>query len=126
VEDSDAVLGFRAYAKVFEEEIGVVPPMIAGEGGWRPGEAQDSRFPMVDTGLHRNYIMDLLGWFSSGSLSDGEPLPDYLFAYCPWLLSDPTDPAAWYDSRSGDLTLTTQSVAATPPYRRRFSWDTLP
>ena len=95
--------------------------MIAGEGGWRPGEAQDARFPKIDGALHRDYSMAVFNWFSSGRLSDGEPLPDYLFAYCPWLLSDPTDPAAWFDSRSGDLTLTTQAAAGSPEYRRRFS-----
>lgn len=123
VEDSNGVLGFREYARVFQEEIGYVPPMIAGEGGWRPGEAQDARFPMVDAGLHRDYIMAVFSWFSTGRLSDGQPLPDYLFAYCPWLLSDPVDPAAWFDSRSGDLSQTIQAVTAIPAYRRRFSWD---
>ncbi|OQY83693.1 MAG: hypothetical protein B6D41_16620 [Chloroflexi bacterium UTCFX4] len=25
-------------------------------------------------------------WFRSGTISNGEPLPDYLFSVCPWLL----------------------------------------
>jgi hypothetical protein len=53
-------------------------------------------------------------------LSNGEPLPDYLFAFCPWLLSDQFDPAAWFDSRSGDRTLTIQAVEALPPFVRQF------
>jgi hypothetical protein len=125
-EDSNGVLGFRDYAQVFREEIGFVPPMIAGEGGWRPGEAQDARFPKIDDALHRDYSLAVFDWFASGRLSDGEPLPDYLFAYCPWLLSDPVDPAAWFDSRSGDRLLTTQAVKAVPNYVRRFSWDRSP
>jgi hypothetical protein len=122
-EDINSVLGFRGYARVFEDQLGFVPPMIAGEGGWRPGEAQDDRYPMVDAQLHSQYITTLFDWFRQSRLSDGEPLPDYLFAFCPWLLSDPVDPAAWYDSRSGDLTRTTDAIAALPPFERKFSWE---
>jgi hypothetical protein len=100
---------------------------LADEGlGWRPGEAQDARFPKIDEALHCDYSLAVFDWFASGRLSDGEPLPDYLFAYCPWLLSDPVDPAAWFDSRSGDLLLTVQAVEAIPNYVRRFSWDRSP
>ncbi len=98
--------GFQAQARVFEEEIGFVPPMIAGEGGWRPGEAADNRYPAISEELHRDYHVAVFEWFRTGELSNGDPLPDYLFAWCPWLLSDPFDPAAWWDSASGDRTLT--------------------
>jgi hypothetical protein len=46
----------------------------------------------------------------------GERFPDYLLAYCAWLLSDPKDPAAWFDSASGDRTLTIQAVEAVSPF----------
>lgn len=122
-EDIHGVLGFRAFAQVFAEELGFVPVMIAGEGGWRLGEHQDTRFPAISEVLHRDYHLEVFDWFRTGRLSDGEPLPDYLFAFCPWLLSDPVDPAAWFDSASGDRTLTIEAVATMPAFERRFSWD---
>jgi hypothetical protein len=117
-EDINGVLGFREFARVFEEEIGFVPVMIAGEGGWRPGEAQDNRYPAISEELHRDYHLAVFNWFRSGEL-----LPDYLFAFCPWLISDPHDPAAWFDSASGDRKLTIEAVEAMPPFQRRFVWD---
>jgi hypothetical protein len=122
-EDINSVLGFRAYAQIFKEEIGFTPVMIAGEGGWRPGEAQDNRYPAVDEKLHRDYHLAVFDWFRTGQLSNGEPLPDYLLAFCPWLISDPTDPAAWFDSASGDRTLTIEAIQAMPEFERKFSWN---
>lgn len=124
-EDIHGVLGFREFARVFEQELGFVPVMIAGEGGWRLGEQQDNRFPAISEVLHRDYHLEVFNWFHTGHLSDGEPLPDYLFAFCPWLISDPVDPAAWFDSAAGDRTLTIEAVTAMPTFERRFSWDTL-
>jgi hypothetical protein len=121
-EDVNSVLGFQEFARVFEEEIGFVPVMIAGEGGWRPGEAQDNRYPAVSEELHRNYHLAVFDWFRTGQLSNGEALPDYFFAFCPWLISDPDDPAAWFDSTSGDRTWTIEAVEAMPPFKRKFSW----
>jgi hypothetical protein len=122
-EDINSALGFREYSKVFEEEIGFVPVMIAGEGGWRPGEAQDNRYPPVDEALHRDYHLAIFDWFRAGQLSNGEALPDYLFAFCPWLVSDANDPAAWFDSDSGDRTPTIEAIEAIPSFEREFSWD---
>ncbi len=122
-EDIHGVLGFREFARVFAEELGFVPVMIAGEGGWRLGEQQDDRFPAITEALHRDYHLEVFSWFRTGRLSDGEPLPDYLFAFCPWLISDPVDPAAWFDSVSGDRTLTIEAVASSPTFERRFSGD---
>jgi hypothetical protein len=122
-EDINSVLGFRVFAKVFEEEIGFVPIMIVGEGGWRLGEAQDNRYPAITEESHRNYHLAVFDWFFTGELANGEPLPDYFFAFCPWLISDPNDPAAWFDSVSGDRTLTIKPVETIPIFRRKFSWD---
>ncbi|MBN1217484.1 MAG: hypothetical protein JXM69_01030 [Anaerolineae bacterium] len=122
-EDINGVLGFGEFARVFEEEIGFGPIMIAGEGGWRPGEAQDARYPMIDESLHRDYHLAVFGWFRTGQLSNGAPLPDYFFAFCPWLISDPHDPAAWFDSSSGDRTLTIRAVEAMPDFERKFGGD---
>jgi hypothetical protein len=122
-EDIHSVLGFLEFATVFEEEIGFVPVMIAGEGGWRPGEGQDNRYPAVSDLLHRDYHVAVFDWFRTNQLPNGETLPDYFFAFCPWLISDPHDPAAWFDSDSGDRSLTSEAVRAIPPFEREFSWN---
>ncbi|MBX3086365.1 MAG: hypothetical protein KF716_32310 [Anaerolineae bacterium] len=121
--DEFGALGFRFYARVFQDEIGFVPMMIAGEGGWRPGEMQDAKYPAITEELHRDYHVAVFQWFSSGRLSDGEALPDYLFAFCPWLISDLFDGAAWYDSRYGNRTLTIAAITALPASVRHFSWE---
>lgn len=122
-EDCNAVLGFRCFASVFEQQIGFVPPMIAGEGGWKYRATDDHRFPMVDDQLHAQYHRELFDWFRTGVLSNGEPLPDYLFAFCPWILSDKMEDSAWFDSFAGDHTLTIEAIRTIPPFRRRFSWE---
>jgi len=122
-EDINSALGFREFAAVFEEEIDFVPPMIAGEGGWRLGAEEDNRYPPIDEALHRDYHLAVFDWFRTGVLSNGEPLPDYLFAFSPWLISDPKDPAAWFDSASGDRTLTIEAVRAMTGFERKFSWN---
>jgi len=122
-EDCSAVLGFRCFAAAFEQEIGFVPPMIAGEGGWKYRATDDPRFPMVDDQLHAQYHRELFDWFRTGVLSNGQPLPDYLFAFCPWLLSSKMDDSAWFDSFAGDHTLTIEAVQNMPSFRRRFSWE---
>lgn len=123
-EDENAVLGFRMYADVFREELGFVPPFIVGEGGWKIGEAHDNRFPKVDEVLIAKYYVELFNWFRPpGRLSNGEPLPDYLFAFCPWLLASNTTAGAWYDSFEGERTLLIQSVTKMGTFTRQFSWD---
>lgn len=123
-QDLTSVLGFQQYAKVFQEEIGFVPVMIAGEGGWRFGDHGDARYPEITDSVLRDDYVALFDWFRTGQLSNGDPLPDYLFAFCPWLLSDAFDPAAWYDSSAGDRLPTIEAVASMPPFIRRFSWGT--
>jgi len=117
------VLGFRYFADIFQQELGFVPPMIAGEGGWKYGATDDSRFPRIEDQLHRDYHLEVFNWFKSGVLSNGDPLPDYLLAFCPWLLASKMDDSAWFDSFAGDRVLTIEAVRNMPPFIRRFSWD---
>ncbi|MBM3129233.1 MAG: hypothetical protein FJ009_11500 [Chloroflexi bacterium] len=123
-EDENAVLGFRMFADVFQKELGFVPPFIVGEGGWKIGEAHDNRFPKVDEPLIAKYYVELYNWFRPpGRMSNGEPLPDYLFAFCPWLLASNTTAGAWYDSFEGNRTALIQSVTKMGTFTRQFSWD---
>jgi hypothetical protein len=123
-EDENAVLGFRMFADVFQQEIGFVPPFIVGEGGWKIGEAQDNRFPKIDDALEAQYYVQLFNWFRPpGTLSNGEPLPDYLFAFCPWLLAANTTAGAWYDGFEGERTAVIQAVTKMGTFTRKFSWD---
>jgi hypothetical protein len=125
--DSNSVLGFRYYADIFQREIGFVPPMIAGEGGWKWNATNDSNYPTVDAERHAQYHKELFLWFKTGVLSDGQPLPDYLFAFCPWLLAGTKegkmDDSAWYDSYVGNHEQTIAAVKSIAPFRRKFSWD---
>lgn len=123
VEDEIGVLGFRIFADVFQEEIGFVPPFIAGEGAWKFKADEDNRFPAIDDKLHAKYHVELFRWFLDGKLSDGKPLPDYLFAFCPWILAGEMEGAAWYDSFEGERTLTLAEIKKIPIFTRKFSWD---
>ncbi|MFZ2361151.1 MAG: hypothetical protein WA040_17555 [Anaerolineae bacterium] len=121
--DPNGVLGFLHQARIVEQEIGFTPPIIAGEGGWKWNATDDRNFPPIDATLHRDYHVELFNWFRTGVLSNGEPLPDTLFAFCPWLLSDRGDDSAWFDSFAGERTLTIEGVRAIPLFERRFSWE---
>jgi hypothetical protein len=121
--DPNGVLGFLHQARLVEQEIGFVPPMIAGEGGWKWNATDDRNFPAIDAALHRDYHVELFNWFRTGVLSNGDPLLDTLLAFCPWLLSDRGDDSAWYDSFAGERTLTIEGVKGIPAFVRRFSWE---
>ena len=122
-EDENGVVGFRVFANVFQQETGFVPPFIAGEGGWKFKATDDNRFPIIDDKLHAQYHVQLFRWFLDGKLSDGTPLPDYLFAFCPWILAGQMEGAAWYDSFEGERTKTIADVKKIPIFTRKFSWD---
>lgn len=121
VEDTNGVLGFRTFAGIFFKRLGFVPPFIVGEGGWKIGSQEDNRFPPIDDSLHRDYTLAVVNWFSSAKLSNGTPLPDYLFSFCFWMLAGANEAGAWYDSFTGDRTLTIQAVQQLPLFVRKFS-----
>jgi hypothetical protein len=121
-EDENAVLGWRMFADAFKQQIGFVPPIIVGEGGWKIGEEEDNRFPKVTDTLEAQYYVQLFNWFRPpGKLSDGEPLPDYLFAFCPWLLASQTTAGSWYDSFEGERTDTINAVKGMGTFTRKFT-----
>lgn len=123
VEDMNGVLGFRAYATIFFKRLGFVPPIVAGEGGYKIDSQEDNRFPPIDDKLHRDYNLAVFNWFRTGTLSNGGKLPDYLFAFCPWLLAANDEAGAWFDSFRGERTQTIEAVQQLPIFIRKFSWD---
>lgn len=117
-EDHSCVLGFQSFAEVFKRRLGFVPPIIGAEGGWLYGANDDHRYPRVDGMVHARYTEEMFEWFRTRELSNGEPLPDYLFAICPWILSGPTD-EAWYGFTTKVLTI--QAVKDIPEFVRASS-----
>lgn len=116
-DDHNSILGFLAFAKVFEEELGFVPPMICGEGGWQYRSSQDRRYAIIGDYLHAHYHQQMFAWFKIGRLSNGDPLPDYLFTVCPWILSGP-DADAWYSRTMGTREETIALVKGLLPFLR--------
>jgi hypothetical protein len=121
--DDIGVLQFQEFAPIFEEELGFVPPFIAGEGGWPFGNAEDARYPRIDDALHARYHAALFQWFRLGRLSNGEGLPDYLFAFCPWILFGP-EAEAWYSTSTGTRLQTIEAVRALLKFTRAFGAPT--
>jgi len=117
-DDYNCVLGFLSYAREFEERLGFVPPIICGEGGWEYGDLTDRRYPKVSDFLHQAHHMAMFAWFRDGVLPDGNALPEYLFAVCPWILSGSDEPAAWYDGSEGTRQQTIAAVTAMPRFTR--------
>lgn len=98
------VLGFQFFAELFQRRLGFVPPIICGEGGWLYGAYDDHRYPRVAGELHARYTKSMYRWFRKWRLSNGEPLPEYLFAVCSWILSGPSD-EAWYGYTTKAMTI---------------------
>ncbi|HJX37368.1 MAG TPA: hypothetical protein VJ714_02090 [Anaerolineae bacterium] len=103
-EDLWCVLGFQFFARLFQRRLGFVPPIICGEGGWLYGAYDDHRYPRVEGEIHAKYTKSMYRWFRKWRLSNGEPLPEYLFAVCPWKLSGPSD-EAWYGYTTKAMTI---------------------
>ncbi|HUS70760.1 MAG TPA: hypothetical protein VM075_08300 [Anaerolineae bacterium] len=109
------VQGFQFFADVFQRRLGFVPPIICGEGGWLYGASDDPRFARVVGEIHAKYTRHVYKWFRRGKVTGGAPLPDYLFAVCPWILSGPSD-EAWYGYTTKELTI--QEVKSIPEFVR--------
>jgi uncharacterized Zn-binding protein involved in type VI secretion len=121
-EDDVAALVFLLYAAWMKEKIGYVLPIIGGEGGWQYGAHEDQRYPKVESPLHAKYHAEMFDWFRTGVVSNGEPLPDYLFSVAPWIAGG-WGGDDWWGGPLGDKTETINAVRALPPFTRKFSWD---
>lgn len=116
-DDPDTVLQFLEFAPVFERELGFVPPFIAGECGWQFGNATDPRYPKVDDAHHAAYHAALFEMMRTNKLPNGAPLPDFVTAFCPWILYG-AEADAWFSSTTGVRQQTLNAVAAIPQFVR--------
>lgn len=124
--DWTGMLGFMKFARVFEREVGFVPPIIIGEGGWTVGVQEDDRYPRITADLHRDYHREVAEWFRVGTLPMPEQrtMPPYLFGVTWWLYKQhPNSPEfsadAWFDSSlNGTLDGTIQALEEMPPFTR--------
>ncbi|MBI2845533.1 MAG: SpoIID/LytB domain-containing protein [Chloroflexi bacterium] len=116
-QDYGGVLGFLAMAKVFKEELGFVPPIICVGGGWVYGNLKDHRYAKVNDTLHAQWHAEMFSWFKSEILSHDKPLPDYLLAVCPALLSG-KNRSAWYSVGQGTREETIAAVKSLLPFAR--------
>ncbi len=124
--DEPAFLKFLNWAQIFQDRIGFVPPIIGTEGGWEPkapqGQSKPSEQEFAKTA---DYFKQAYDVFRTGVLPDGEPLPDYLFTFSPYILGGYTDYKgfAWYGGIYGDMTDNINAVKSIPNFERKFSWD---
>lgn len=126
-DDYQCVLKPMAHALWMQERLGFVLPFVGGEGGWWVGNEEDRRYPKLSwTGL-ANYTREMFEWFRLGVLSNGEPLPDYLFSITPWIAESPTFfSQAWWGnglSPDGTATETIAAVQSISVFERLSSWD---
>jgi len=136
-EDDTAVLRFIAIAGWCEKHLGIIPPMIGGEGGWLFKNHDDTSMPEVSIEKWIDWHYEMYEWFRVGKLSNGERLPDYLFAVCPWLLwagnwySDSwvdglhSDPAHADEHSNPNVFKSDliQKMEMDLPYIRQFGWE---
>jgi len=123
LDDDTTVLDLIEFSKWMFDLIGFVLPMMGGEGGWTYGSDEDNRYAKCEGTLHAQYHVEMYNWFKTGLLSNGQPLPDYLFSVAPWILSGFVEAEAWYGGPLGNKTTTINAVKAILPFVRRFSWD---
>jgi len=107
--DGDGPLGFLDFAKEFQQRLGFVPPMICGEGGFFRGNNDDPL--QLNDDEHATWTARLLSSMVTAILPDGESIPEYLFAMCPWILSG-REWSAWYSNTSGIAHKTIEAVKA--------------
>jgi hypothetical protein len=122
LEDDTAVLRFLAFEAWFKKYLGFVPPMIGGEGGWLYQNADDTTVPPVAIDKWVDWHHEMYDWFRTGKLSNGEPLPDYLFSVCPWLLyAADWYGDSWVDGLDANLKVALiDKLASDQPYIRTF------
>ncbi len=124
-DDDLSQLRFLADAAWAKSALGFVPPVIVGEGGYLYQQQEDDRYPRIDEAMHAQMNVAMYEQFRAGVLANGEPLPDYLFAICPWLWSHP-DWTSWFAGIDGTRERTIAAVKSMPAFERQFSGSPSP
>ncbi|MGC8878404.1 MAG: hypothetical protein ACP5R2_04210 [Anaerolineae bacterium] len=93
-------------------------PRPSGDNGRRMYFLQTHQYDVIEAQRQINRLVQLGVRWATVIYRDHTQL----FAFCPWLIADPVDPAAWFDSAAGDRTLTIEAVASLPTLERKFSW----
>jgi Lysozyme like domain len=127
LDDDTTVLRFLAFEAWFKKYLGFVPPMIGGEGGWLYQDSDDKTMPPVTIDKWVDWHHEMYEWFRSGILSNGDPLPDYLFSVTPWLLyASNWYGDSWVDGLDSNLKAELiDKLASDQPYVRMFAEQTL-
>ncbi|MHB0876524.1 MAG: DUF5585 domain-containing protein [Anaerolineae bacterium] len=113
--DSNGFLKFQAYARILEEEVGFLIPIITTEGGAIIGSAEDPRYPAIG---EDDLVEMTVGAFRY--LEENQPA--YYFAFCPWLMANRAgnsisaawEGAAWYKPDGSTLAVV-PALKALPP-----------
>ncbi len=92
-DDDSALLRFIECARWCTKYLGFIPPMICGEGGVLYAHQEDERFPPAYGKQWVDWHREMYEWMRTGVLSNGDPLPDYLFCVTSWILGPE---AGWY------------------------------
>ncbi|GAB4565632.1 MAG: hypothetical protein Kow0047_16370 [Anaerolineae bacterium] len=96
-DDPNCFRGYLWTARMIEEALGFMVPIISTEGGPVVGWGDDKRYPKVIPSQHAEWQVEICRFFQ-------EEAPDYYFTCCTWLLASrglgdfsPTwDQMSWY------------------------------
>ncbi len=121
-DDDTCCLRFLEEAEWCKAITGIYPMTVVTEGGPVINQQEDSDYPRTDETLFAQYSVEIFEWFK-GLLSNGQALPDWLFAYCMWLWSDPDYYGfSWRDAGTGAILRqpAVDAVKAIPAFVRTF------
>jgi len=96
--------------------------MLGSEGGWLYGNHDDASYPAVEGETWRAWTLEMFDWFRTGVLSNGDPLPDYLFNVSPWLLNDAKWASdSWINGNNeAEIAPLRATLETSAPYERQF------
>jgi hypothetical protein len=123
-QDDTCCRRWREEGEWVKQTLGFYVPTIVTEGGPVFDQQEDMTYPRVNAQMFANWMVEIYGWFKTGSISGVEPLPDWFFAYCPFLLFDygGFQSFAWESQVPNVIS----AVSAIPAFVRKFSWDVPP
>ncbi len=128
-------LKFLLDAEWAKAALGFYPPLLVTEEGYVMNKMDDQeeispgvyRYPRIDVDLHARYSVAIYDQFRLGKLANGDPLPDWWFAHCPYLWGGTASAQDWQDfawflgaGNPATKQQTIDAVTAIPPFVRTF------